>query len=553
MSSPTLVKSARLSSTVPCFELPSHPSPSDLPLLTRSEVATRIASGELLVIHLPYLYKIPLSWLQLHPGRDLAILHYVGRDASNEIEAYHTGKTVAERMVKWICGRVEVGEDGWRDMVPPIMLSNRVREDEDYWRSGRGKLTAEMVDPPLVEGEELPLTPAYQHHLRQSHRKLGQRLHALGYDKTPRFLAGYAYVLCIYVALFCLWVYLYCRATTTFDYVLTAIAMGAWWHQITFAAHDAGHTHITGDWFTDKIVGGFVADFLGGLSIGWWCDNHNVHHLVTNMPEHDPDIQHVPFFAISPKFFESLRSSYHKHVMPFDEACLSMLKNQHKLYYLIMTIARVDLVKRSYKFLATTIPVRASPNSFLWKYEIAGLMIFWCWFGRLLYGMPGWGTRFLFLYVTYATTSPQHVQIVTSHFGQSVSITTDVIPHAELLESHAHRQLRTTTDLSCPPYLDFLHGGLNWQVVHHLYPRLPRFKLRAAATEIQAWVREEQELVKNGTFNGQKLKPGEGLVYKQIQFTEANKNVLGVLKNIADQVRVLGMVAQAEAKGELHH
>ncbi len=40
--------------------------------------------------------------------------------------------------------------------------------------------------------------------------------------------------------------------------------------------------------------------------------------VVTNHPEHDPDIQHIPFFAISPKFFGSLWSTYYKRVMEFD-------------------------------------------------------------------------------------------------------------------------------------------------------------------------------------------------------------------------------------------
>lgn len=35
-------------------------------------------------------------------------------------------------------------------------------------------------------------------------------------------------------------------------------------------------------------------------------------------------------------------------------------------------------------------------------------------------------------------------------------------------ESFIHRQLRTTMDVSCPEYLDFVHGGLHMQVVHHV-------------------------------------------------------------------------------------
>ena len=42
--------------------------------------------------------------------------------------------------------------------------------------------------------------------------------------------------------------------------------------------------------------------------------------VVTNHPEHDPDIQHVPFFAITPKFFDNLYSTYYRRTMLFDAA-----------------------------------------------------------------------------------------------------------------------------------------------------------------------------------------------------------------------------------------
>lgn len=50
------------------------------------------------------------------------------------------------------------------------------------------------------------------------------------------------------------------------------------------------------------------------------------------------------------------------------------------------------------------------------------------------------------------------------------------------------------------------------------------------------WVEEEQELVKDGMWKGQKLRKNEGLVYKHMTFVEGNKDVLGVLKDVADQV-----------------
>ena len=37
-------------------------------------------------------------------------------------------------------------------------------------------------------------------------------------------------------------------------------------------AHDAGHTGVTGNWWWDRVIGMTVADWIGGLSLGWWCD-----------------------------------------------------------------------------------------------------------------------------------------------------------------------------------------------------------------------------------------------------------------------------------------
>lgn len=108
-------------------------------------------------------------------------------------------------------------------------------------------------------------------------------------------------------------------------------------------------------------------------------------------------------------------------------------------------------------------------------------------------------------------------------------------------------------DISTPTYLDFLHGGLNFQLPHHLMPRTPRFNFRAVAKEVEKWVLEEQELVQDGIFEGEKLKKGEGLVYKKMEFVEANRDVLGVLKSVAQQVHLLVECAKADAKGELHH
>jgi sphingolipid 8-(E)-desaturase len=92
-------------------------------------------------------------------------------------------------------------------------------------------------------------------------------------------------------------------------YAVSAFFLGCLWHQLVFTVHDAAHISITHDFQTDSIIAVLIADFIGGLSSGWWKQNHNVHHIVTNSPEHDPDIEHMPFFAVSHRLLGSLTST----------------------------------------------------------------------------------------------------------------------------------------------------------------------------------------------------------------------------------------------------
>lgn len=82
--------------------------------------------------------------------------------------------------------------------------------------------------------------------------------------------------------------YFLINATKSWHYYVSAMFLGALWHQLAFLAHDAGHLSITHSYRIDSYIGIFIANMLGGISIGWWKHHHNVHHLVTNAPEHDP-------------------------------------------------------------------------------------------------------------------------------------------------------------------------------------------------------------------------------------------------------------------------
>jgi len=87
--------------------------------------------------------------------------------------------------------------------------------------------------------------------------------------------------------------------------------MGFYWQQLAFIGHDLGHSSVTGSFTKDNVIGLFFGNFAGGISIGWWKRSHNVHHIVCNSIEHDPDIQHLPALAVTSKIFEGFFSTFH--------------------------------------------------------------------------------------------------------------------------------------------------------------------------------------------------------------------------------------------------
>ena len=54
------------------------------PVLSRREVEGLIAEGRKVIIVNQFVLKVD-GWLPYHPGGDMAILHMVGRDATDEV------------------------------------------------------------------------------------------------------------------------------------------------------------------------------------------------------------------------------------------------------------------------------------------------------------------------------------------------------------------------------------------------------------------------------------------------------------------------------------
>jgi len=327
----------------------------------------------------------------------------------------------------------------------------------------------------------------------------------------------YAWRMFTYVVLLSLSVLCVVKGESTFvRVILGGSFLGAYLQQIAFIGHDIGHNGITHINWLDGLLGiCLVANPAGGVSCGWWKATHNVHHLVTNSVEYDPDIQHMPVFAVSEKFFKGIYSMYHFRAFPLDLPSRYLLQYQHYLYYPIMALARWNLYLQTFIYLSNEKEYRRRGGKRRYL-ELAMLGVFWTWFITLCMQLPTFYEGLFFCLLSHAITGLLHVQITISHFPMP---TIDGVPYAE--EEFLDAQLKTCLDVSCSPMMDWFHGGLQFQAEHHLFPRIPRHNLRRLKEEFVVPLCEKHK---------------EHIEYKEASFIEANKMVLRTLSGTADKL-----------------
>jgi fatty acid desaturase len=256
-------------------------------------------------------------------------------------------------------------------------------------------------------------------------------------------------------------------------YLLGAVCMGMFWQQVAFVGHDVGHNAISHTRLRDLYYGVLFGNTLMGISLGWWKQSHNVHHVATNSVEHDPDIQHMPVFAVSePLLQEPFWSTYHKKQFAVDLVTRSLVSVQHLLFYPVMALARINLYVQSWVNLIIQ-PHGKVPFRSL---EICTLLGFFAWILALMWQLPTHAHALTWIFTAHAVSGLLHVQICISHFTMATHRVSDPTRHPGFYRL----QLQTTMNVITPRGFDWVHGGLQYQIEHHMFPRLPRHNLRTA-------------------------------------------------------------------------
>jgi len=221
-----------------------------------------------------------------------------------------------------------------------------------------------------------------------------------------------------------------------------------------FIAHEAGHGAITRNRRVAQCIGQVFNTLLTALSCAYFSHIHRRHHPHCNDRSRDPDMQ-SEFFSM---YVESAR----------EKTGLGRLISRHQavLIWVLVWLQGFTLKLDSLQFLrrnarATRVDQAVMALHFaLWLVPPALAL--------------GVGDALLNYALMTLLIGPYLGSIfLLNHIG------TRVIEPGEAISFFEH-EIRVTRNLGSTPLHDFLFGGLNNHIEHHLFPSMPTVRLRRA-------------------------------------------------------------------------
>ncbi|KAJ6879501.1 delta8-sphingolipid desaturase [Populus alba x Populus x berolinensis] len=388
--------------------------------ITSEELKQHNKAGDLWISIQGKVYDVS-EWANEHPGGDVALMNMAGLDATDAFIAYHPG-TAWKYLDKLFTG---------------------------YY----------LTDFKLSETSK-------------DYRRLASEFAKLGLFEKKGHITMYA--LTSIVLMFCAVLYGVLCCQSVWAHFGSAVVLGFLWIQSAYIGHDSGHYQVMNTRGYNKLAQFLAGNSLTGISIAWWKWTHNAHHLACNSLDYDPDLQHIPVFAV------------------------------------LCELPTLDFLSSNTFLLLFS--KRRFPDRAL---NILGILIFWTWFPLLVSCIPNWPERVMFVLTSFAVTAIQHVQFCLNHFAADV--------YTGLPEGNDwfEKQTSGTLDISCSSWMDWFYGGLQFQLEHHLFPRMPRSQLRRVSPLVQ-------DLCKK-----------HNLSYRSLSFWEANVWTIRKLRNVALQARDL--------------
>lgn len=258
--------------------------------------------------------------------------------------------------------------------------------------------------------------------------------------------------------------------------------------------HDAIHESYSDNKTVNRIVG-YSLNLLGG-SIFNWKNQHNImHHTYTNITPLDEDINDKLLLKFSP---HTAKKSFHKYQWTFAVA-----------FYAVLTLYWV-LAK---DFIQFEFHIRKGVNNQTRKQNAITLF-------KMVLVKIAYFAFFLFIPIYFFNVSALHwtlgwilmlavsgiILSLVFQLAHTVEGTTHPLPNTkgEIENDWAIHQFETTVNFSRNnPFLNWYVGGLNFQVEHHVFPRISHVHYKAISPIVKATCEEYGvPYLENKTFFG---------------------------------------------------
>ncbi len=325
-------------------------------------------------------------------------------------------------------------------------------------RTGQGlRLETQASDAPALAVARRPANGQ-----ENAYAELKRRVKASGLlEKQPRFyvlntlfvLSMLAVSLAVIVLIDALWLQLLNAAFLAFVFT-----------QISFLGHDASHRQIFGSSRNNNFIGTIYWNVLLGMSNRWFMFRHNRHHASPNEIDNDPDADMI---ILS---FSEVQARQR-------EGVLGWLVKYQAFLLPLLTLEMIVLQYASFRYL------RYARGKYPW-FDPPLIALHYVLYGGLAYVFLGLWPALAFIAVHQLAFGIYFASVIASnHKGMPLL-------DGENDLDFLHQQILTSRNVRSSPLIDFWYGGLNFQIEHHLFPSMPRNKLRDAQVIVKQFCGE---------------------------------------------------------------
>lgn len=302
---------------------------------------------------------------------------------------------------------------------------------------------------------------------------LTEELHAKGFFKSNP--AWFFYKLFTTFAMAPLAYWLNCQGHIW----LGCLVLATMWQQFGWISHEINHHSVFKQRAAGHFMGWVSGNVMLGFSMWWWNDRHNSHHAVTNIEDQDPDIETLPYLCFSRNDVDKCTPQQ-----------LNYIQKQHYYFWFILPFLNIIWMLNSIVFCATGTgwanTAMNKPETIYTKYnfrECIGLAIHhlgMVWF--MFSSMPWYMVPVWWLVCKIIAGVGLSFVVFFNHYScPKFDFDSDAG------ENFVINQLITTRNLTPGVVADWVCGGLNYQIEHHLWPTMPRHNLYKCSLILKEW------------------------------------------------------------------